>query len=51
MINFTKEAMRVREALIEKGIETPLQQNESMSSEKTKNNIEYHVNEILKLLS
>lgn len=50
MINFTKEAMRVREALIEKGIETPLQQNESMSSEKTKNNIEYHVNEILKLL-
>ena len=50
MINFTKEAMRVRDALIEKGIETPLQQNESMSSEKTKNNIEYHVNEILKLL-
>ena len=50
MINFTKEAMRVREALIEKGIETPLQQNESMSSEKTKNKIEYHVNEILKLL-
>ena len=50
MINFTKEAMRVRDALIEKGIETPLQQNDSMSSEKTKNNIEYHVNEILKLL-
>lgn len=50
MINFTKEAMRVRDTLIEKGIETPLQQNESMSSEKTKNNIEYHVNEILKLL-
>ena len=50
MINFTKEAMRVRDALIEKGIETPLQQNDSMSSEKTKNNIEHHVNEILKLL-
>ncbi|ASK78702.1 GTP cyclohydrolase I FolE [Paraphotobacterium marinum] len=50
MINFTKEAMRVRDALIEKGIETPLQQNDSMSSEKTKNSIEYHVNEILKLL-
>ena len=50
MINFTKEAMRVRDALIEKGIETPLQQNDSMSSEKNKNNIEYHVNEILKLL-
>ena len=47
MTALSDSAKRVREALIARGIETPMQVGSSMTAQEKKEKIEYHMREIL----
>ncbi|WP_028025279.1 GTP cyclohydrolase I FolE [Enterovibrio calviensis] len=50
MTALSDSATRVREALIARGIETPMQTGSTMTAEEKKERIEYHMREILSVI-